>query len=217
MSANLEVFERGIRRERKATRILILVFAVIPIGGLIWALTDGEVSRQMARMGAMSGLGVLIASVIMIGTFFRHKALTALKKPEDIIWFCAWGAEGAEGSLRIGLRNGRFLEVPLAGTKDVPEALEILVGLAPHAMQGYSREAHGMFQHNPKAIAEMGADGATAQELAEVILAARAVGADGVTAQDLAEAIKAGRAVGSKSPATEDDTSDQSDSVNTGA
>ena len=152
MNPAIDFFEHAVRRHRRQMRIVSLVMILVAVVGAAWGLSEDHPDRAMARMAAMSMLGLVVFSGILVASFFPHRGLAALREPGRIVWFYGVAKHGYVQQLLIGLDNGKLRSLPLPHHSKANEALGHLSTLAPGATSGFSEQLRVAFKKDPSSL-----------------------------------------------------------------
>lgn len=153
MSPAYEFFEASLRRARTQKRVAsIFILVICAIGAGWWMLEGHAGDRQMARMLAMSVLGVPVALVIFGLTFRRNRGLEALKDPSQIVWIYGVTKGHFIVKIGVGLASGKLHVLELGDPRRGQEGMALLVEAAPQATDGYSESNRQTFKQNPGAL-----------------------------------------------------------------
>lgn len=150
MNPSYELFERGANKRRLSNRIAAGVVFVASIAGAVWGLKTPDPS--MARMTALSLIGLVVSLIVFLLTFRKRRGLEALQTPEQIVWYYSIGRGGAISDVMIGTEAGKLHRMPLSDIKHAAPAFAWLRQVAPKATEGFTDERRVRFRKDPASL-----------------------------------------------------------------
>ena len=139
MAQVIPEFERGAKRARIATRILMVIGLVLSAAALWWGLGEAEVSadRGIAKVVAMTSLAIVALLVGLAMSFRKHKGMAALQDPANLASYQVIEQYGTVRGLSVRTKDGKVHNLNFISTiaGEADRAIEGLKKLAPHIEQ----------------------------------------------------------------------------------